>query len=416
MNYLLLGKTRRTCLLPSKSASEHSFKDFSRNQLSNYPTLPLTKSIETLQQGEKESRLSCAHRALKSSVKPPAITGLKKNRRSLPVAVCRSYETLDGPQGVDTWPRSHSLDDLQGESNTNLQDTRKKVGSFPQDSLDIAKKATGSALPPQSYRGSCMVDDLMPKQGKGAAGSQKGRAKELDCSVVETAGGKPALFPLKNCEAQSALVTHLATRTPLEIQSKGFHDLARADYAPVLKGGLEAEQKGTNEARMQPKNPSQPPPVPAKKCRERLSNGLYHPPMTASGSHSSLEAPCLPVKKSSSSAPIDCHGVPVHRISSEPELSTPPSPLPPWLSELPETASVQQHVVKLGPASARKVSCSRGMDLEMVIENKLQSEDIDLTEEPYSDKVSEGRCFSVIILLAFQGVVFHLLYLLYFCE
>ncbi|KAF1430798.1 SAM and SH3 domain-containing protein 1, partial [Spheniscus magellanicus] len=384
------GKTRRTCLLPSKSASEHSFKDFSRNQLSNYPTLPLTKSIETLQQGEKESRLSCTHRAFKSSVKPPAVTGLKKNRRSLPVAVCRSYETLDGPQGVDTWPRSHSLDDLQGESNTNLQDASKKVGSFPQDSLGIAKKATGSALPPQSYGGSCMVDDLMPKQGKGAASSQKGRAKELDCSVMETAGGKPALFPLKNCEAQPALVTHLATRTPLEIQNKGFHDLARADYAPVLKGGLEAEQKGTNEARMQPKNPSQPPPVPAKKCRERLSNGLYHPPMTASGNHSSLEAPCLPVKKTSSSTPIDCHGVPVHRTSSEQEPSTPPSSLPPWLSELPETASVQQHVIKLGPASARKVSCSRGMDLEMVIENKLQSEDIDLTEEPYSDK--HGRC------------------------
>ncbi|NXK50600.1 SASH1 protein, partial [Chauna torquata] len=383
------GKTRRTCLLPSKSASEHSFKDFSRNQLSNYPTLPLTKSIETLQQGEKESRLSCAHRALKSSVKPPAVMGLKKNRRSLPVAVCRSYETLDGPQGVDTWPRSHSLDDLQGESNTNLQDASKK-DSFPQDSLDIAKKASGSALPPQSHGGSCMVDDLMPKQGKGAASSQKGRGKELDWSVMDSAGGKPVPFPLKNCEAQAALVTHPATRTPLEIQSKGFHDLARADYAPVLKGGLEAEQKGTNEPRMPPKNPSQPPPVPAKKCRERLSNGLYHPPMTASGNHSSLEAPCLPVKKTSPSTPIDFHGVPVHRTSSEQEPSTPPSPLPPWLSELPETASVQQHVIKLGPASARKVSCSRGMDLEMVIENKLQSEGIDLTEEPYSDK--HGRC------------------------
>ncbi|NXO07721.1 SASH1 protein, partial [Oriolus oriolus] len=383
------GKTRRTCLPPSKSASEHSFRDFSRNQLSNYPTLPLTKSIETLQPGEKESRLSCAHRALKSSVKPLAITGLKKNRRSLPVAVCRSYETLDGPQGVDTWPRSHSLDDLQGEPNTNLQDANKKVG-FPQDSLDIAKKATGSALPPQSHGGSCKVDDFMAKQGRGAANSQKGRAKELNCSVMETAGGKPAPCPPKNCEAQPALVMHHATRTPLEIQSKGFHDLARADYAPVLKGGLEAEQKGTNEARMQSKNPSQPPPVPAKKCRERLSNGLYHPPMTTSGNHSSLEAPCLPVKKTSSSTPIDCHGVPVHRTSSEQEPSSPPSPLPPWLSELPETASVQQHVVKLGPASARKVSCSRGMDLEMVIENKLQSEDIDLTEEPYSDK--HGRC------------------------
>ncbi|NWQ93378.1 SASH1 protein, partial [Burhinus bistriatus] len=384
------GKTRRTCLLPSKSASEHSFKDFSRNQLSNYPTLPLTKSIETIQQGEKESRLSCAHRALKSSVKPPAATGLKKNRRSLPVAVCRSYETLDGPQGVDTWPRSHSLDDLQGESNTNLQDASKEVGSFPQDSLSVAKKATGSALPPQSHGGSCMADDLMAKQGRGAVSSQKGRAKELDYSVMETASGKPGSFPLKNWEAQPALVMHLATRTPLEIQSKGFQDLTRADYAPVLKGGLEAEQKGTNEARMQPKNPSQPPPVPAKKCRERLSNGLYHPPMSASGNHSSLEAPCLPVKKTSSSTPIDCHGVPVHRTSSEQEPDTPPSSLPPWLSELPETASVQQHVIKLGPASARKVSCSRGMDLEMVIENKLQSEDIDLTEEPYSDK--HGRC------------------------
>ncbi|NWH94601.1 SASH1 protein, partial [Aegithalos caudatus] len=384
------GKTRRTCLPPSKSASEHSFRDFSRNQLSNYPTLPLTQSIEALQPGEKESRLGCAHRALKSSVKPPAVTGLKKNRRSLPVAVCRSYETLDGPQGVDTWPRSHSLDDLQGEPNTNMQDVNKKVGSFPQDSLDTAKKATGSALPPRSHGGSCKVDDVMAKQGKGAANSQKGRAKELNCSVMETAGGKPALFPLKNCEAQPALVMHHATRTPLEIQSKGFHDLARADYAPVLKGGLEAEQKSTNEARMQPKNPSQPPPVPAKKCRERLSNGLYHPPTTTSGNHSSLEAPCLPVKKTSSSIPIDCHGVPVHKTSSEQEPSSPPSPLPPWLSELPETASVQQHVIKLGPASARKVSCSRGMDLEMVIENKLQSEDIDLTEEPYSDK--HGRC------------------------
>ncbi|XP_057876148.1 SAM and SH3 domain-containing protein 1-like isoform X4 [Melospiza georgiana] len=384
------GKTRRSCLPPSKSAIEHSFRDFSRNQLSNYPTLPLSKSIETLQPGEKESRLGCAHRALKSSVKPPAIMALKKNRRSLPVAVCRSYETLDGPQGVDTWPRSHSLDDLQGEPNTNLQDANKKVGSFPQDSLDTAKKATGSALPPQSHGGSCKVDDVMARQGKGAANSQKGRAKELNCSVMETAGGKPAPFPLKNCEAQPALVMHHATRTPVEIQSKGFHDLAQADYAPVLKGGLEAEQKSTNEARMQPKNPSQPPPVPAKKCRERLSNGLYHPPTTTSGNHSSLEAPCLPVKKTSSSTPIDCHGVPVHRTSSEQEPSSPPSPLPPWLSELPETASVQQHVVKLGPASARKVSCSRGMDLEMVIENKLQSEDIDLTEEPYSDK--HGRC------------------------
>ncbi|NWU97071.1 SASH1 protein, partial [Upupa epops] len=379
------GKTRRTCLLPSKSASEHSFKEFSRSQLSNYPTLPLTKSIETLQQGEKDGRLSCVHHALKGSVNPPAVTGLKKNRRSLPVAVCRSYETLDGPQGVDSWPRSHSLDDLQGESNPDLQDVCKEVDFFPQDSLDMAKIVTGS----QSHGGSSMAECLMAKQGA-AAGSQKGKAKELDCSAKEATGGKPAPLTLKNCDTQPALAAHLAARMPLDVQSRGFHDLARADYAPVLKGGLEAEQKGTNEARTQPKNPSQPPPVPAKKCRERLSNGLHHPSVTTSGNHSSLEAPCLPAKKTSLSSTVDCHGVPVHRTAAEQEAGAPPSPLPPWLSELPETASVQQHVVKLGPASARKVSCSRGMDLEMVIENKLQSEDIDLTEEPYSDK--HGRC------------------------
>ncbi|NXA39208.1 SASH1 protein, partial [Eudromia elegans] len=375
------GKTRRTCLLPSKSASEHSFKDFSRNQLSNYPTLPLTKSAETLQPAEKEARLGCPHGAPKSPAKAPGAAGAHKNRRSLPGAVCRSCEALEGPQAAGAWPRSHSLDDLQGEGNANLQEAGKERDSLPQDSLDVAKKTTGAALQPQP----CLL-----KQSKGADGPQKGRAKELDCSVTEPAGGKPPLCPLKNCEAQPASVTHPATRTSLEIPSKGCQDLARADYAPVLKGGLEGEQRGTSEARMQPKNASQPPPVPAKKSRERLSNGLYHPPVTAGGSHSNLEAPSLPMKKSSPSSPTDCHGVPVHRTPSEQDPGTPPSPLPPWLAELPETASVQQHVVKLGPASARKISCSRGVDLEMVIETKLQSEDIDLTEEPYSDK--HGRC------------------------
>ncbi|KAM8810349.1 SAM and SH3 domain-containing protein 1 [Eudromia elegans] len=375
------GKTRRTCLLPSKSASEHSFKDFSRNQLSNYPTLPLTKSAETLQPGEKEARLGCPHGAPKSPAKAPGAAGAHKNRRSLPGAVCRSCEALEGPQAAGAWPRSHSLDDLQGEGNANLQEAAKERDSLPQDSLDVAKKTTGAALQPQP----CLL-----KQSKGADGPQKGRAKELDCSVTEPAGGKPPPCPLKNCEAQPASVTHPATRTSLEIPSKGCQDLARADYAPVLKGGLEGEQRGTSEARMQPKNASQPPPVPAKKSRERLSNGLYHPPVTAGGSHSNLEAPSLPMKKSSPSSPTDCHGVPVHRTPSEQDPGTPPSPLPPWLAELPETASVQQHVVKLGPASARKISCSRGVDLEMVIETKLQSEDIDLTEEPYSDK--HGRC------------------------
>uniref|UniRef100_A0A8C8S4K8 SAM and SH3 domain containing 1 n=1 Tax=Pelusios castaneus TaxID=367368 RepID=A0A8C8S4K8_9SAUR len=375
------GKTRRTCLLPTKLASEHRF---TRNQLPNYPTLPLTTSIEALQQGEKEIQLSCTCHAPKSCLKAPSITGLKKNRRSLPAAVCRSCETLDGPQNVDKWPRSHSLDDLQGESSTDLLNTSNKVDSFSQDALDVSKKTTGSILKPKSLGGCSMAEDILPKQSKGT--TQKGKVMKLDCSVKETSGGTPTQYLPTSCGIQPIS----GTRTPLENPNKTSHDLERAANSPVLKEGLKAEQKGMSEARIQLKNPSQPPPVPAKKSRERLSNGLYHPPVTLSGTLSSPDAPCLPVKRGGPSSPIDCHVVHTCRSSSEQEPSTPPSTLPPWLAELPETTHIQQHVVKLGPVLARKISCTRGIDLEMLIENKLLSEEIDLTEEPYSDK--HGRC------------------------
>ncbi|XP_074920133.1 SAM and SH3 domain-containing protein 1 isoform X3 [Chelonoidis abingdonii] len=380
------GKTRRTCLLPTKSASEHCFNG---NQLPSYPTLPLTKSVEALQQGKKEIRLSCFHHAPKSCIKPSSITGLKKNRRSLPAAVCRSCETLDGTQNAAKWPRSHSLDDLQGESSTDLPNTSKKVDSFPQDALDVAKKTTGSVLKPKAPGGVMKAEENLPKQNKGTADSQKGKTRKLDYSVTDTSSGTPTQYLLKRWEALPTSVTHNVTRTPLENHHKSSHDLERADNSPVLKEALKAEQKGVSEARIQSKNLSQPPPVPAKKNRERLSNGLYHPPLTLSGALSSPDAPCLPVKRASPSSPIDCRVVPDCRPSSE-QPSTPPITLPPWLAELSETASIQQHVVKLGPALARKVSCTRGLDLEMLIENKLQSEEIDLTEEPYSDK--HGRC------------------------
>ncbi|NXN99798.1 SASH1 protein, partial [Rhinopomastus cyanomelas] len=371
------GKTRGTCLLPSKSASEHGFPDLGRSQLSSCPTLPLGKPTDTLQQWEEDGRLSCAHRALTGSANPPALAGLKKNRRSLPVAVCRSCEALDGPQGADSWPRSHSLDDLQGESSPGPQDDRKEASAVPRGLLDVAGTMTGSALPPRSGGGGAAAEGA-------AAGSQRGRAKDLDSSARAPTGGQPAPLAPRSREA------HLAPRTPLDVPGRGFHNLAQADCTLVLKAGSAAEQKGASEARAQPKHHSQPPPVPAKKCRERLSNGLCHPSVSAGGSRSGPEAPCLPVKKASLSSAGDCHGAAGHRTTAEQEPAAPASPLPPWLSELPETAGVQQHVVKLGPASVRKVSCSRTMDLEMVIESKLQSEDIDLTEEPYSDK--HGRC------------------------
>ncbi|EPY80628.1 hypothetical protein CB1_000812014 [Camelus ferus] len=194
------GKTRKTGLLSAKSSAESSLKSFNRSQLGNYPTLPLLKSADALKPGG-ESRLGgglTPHTA--KGCDPPCVADLNKNRRSLPVSICRSCETLEGPQTVEAWPRSHSLDDLQGEA-------------------DAEKDVPGESARP-----------------------------------------------------------------------------------------------------------------------------------------------------------------------------------PPWLSELPESASLQEHGVRLGPALTRKASCARGVDLEMLTENKLRAEGIDLTEEPYSDKAFDkpksehGRC------------------------
>lgn len=155
------------------------------------------------------------------------------------------------------------------------------------------------------------------------------------------------------------------------------------------KEGLDAEQRGP-EARTQAKPPVQPPPVPAKKSRERLANGL-HPVPPGLPSAPIPDAPGLPLKKGSPGGPSDCPpAAVVARPPPGPEPGSPPSTRPPpWLSELPESASLQEHGVRLGPALARKVSCARGLDLEMLTENKLRAEGIDLTEEPYSDKVAE---------------------------
>lgn len=133
---------------------------------------------------------------------------------------------------------------------------------------------------------------------------------------------------------------------------------------------MDAEHRGP-EARTQVKTPVQPPPVPAKRSRERLANGPVGP-----------DAPRLPIKKGS---PGECPAPQAPRAPVGPEPGSPPCARPPpWLSGPPERGS------RPGSALARKSSCARGVDLEMLTESKLRAEAIDLTEEPYSDK--HGRC------------------------
>uniref|UniRef100_A0A2K6SLB7 SAM and SH3 domain-containing protein 1 n=1 Tax=Saimiri boliviensis boliviensis TaxID=39432 RepID=A0A2K6SLB7_SAIBB len=382
------GKTRKVSLLSAKSSTEPNLKSFSRNQLGNFPTLPLMKSGDALKQGQEEGRLGSGLAPDTSkSCDPPGVTGLNKNRRSLPVSICRSCETLEGPQTVDTWPRSHSLDDLQAEPGAE-QDVPTEVTELPPQIVpEVPQKTSASATkaqPPE--RDSAADSALLLTQSKRFSEPQKLTTKKLEGSIAASARGpSPAQCLPRNYDAQPPGAKHGLARTPLEGHRKG-HEFEGTHHPLGTKEGVDAEQR--------PKIPSQPPPVPVKKSRERLANGLHPVPMGPGGTHPSPDAPCLPVKRGSPASPTspsDCPPVLAPRPLSGQVPSSPPSTRPPpWLSELPENTSLQEHGVKLGPALTRKISCARGVDLEMLTENKLHAEGIDLTEEPYSDK--HGRC------------------------
>ncbi|XP_052606959.1 SAM and SH3 domain-containing protein 1 isoform X3 [Peromyscus californicus insignis] len=378
------GKTQKLSILATKSSTDSNLKSFNRSQPGNYPTLPLTKSVEVRKPGE-ESRLGrglAPDTAKRCDV--PCATGVNKNRRSLPVSICRSCETLEGPQPVESWPRSHSLDDLQGDAGAGKDVPSEVQDVCPQNVPEVPQKTsacTSEALP--RGRGPTAEDGMLPTQSKRFSEPPKMMAKKLDGSAVASnLGISPPQCVPRNFEAQPPVKPGL-TRTSLEGHRKGH------DHHPLgTKEGTDGEQSAP-ETRTQPRHPSQPPPVPAKKSRERLANGLHLVP--------SLEAPTLPLKKTSPASPAspaspcDCPSLrePRPPLGAEPGSPSCARP-PPWLAELPESTSLQEHGVKLGPVLSRKVSCVRGVDLEMLTENKLQAEGIDLTEEPYSDK--HGRC------------------------
>uniref|UniRef100_A0A2K5Q1G8 SAM and SH3 domain-containing protein 1 n=1 Tax=Cebus imitator TaxID=2715852 RepID=A0A2K5Q1G8_CEBIM len=382
------GKTRKASLLSAKSSTEPNLKSFSRNQLGNYPTLPLMKSGDALKQGQEEGRLGGGLAPDTSkSCDPPGVTGLNKNRRSLPVSICRSCETLEGPQTVDTWPRSHSLDDLQAEPGAEQDVPTEVTEPPPQIVPEVPQKTsapTTKAQPPE--RDSAADNALLLTQSKRFSEPQKLTTKKLEGSITDSAHGPspPQCLP-RNYDAQPPGAKHGLARTPLEGHKKG-HEFEGTHHPLGTKEGVDAEQR--------PKILSQPPPVPVKKSRERLANGLHPVPMGPGGTHPSPDAPCLPVKRGSPASPTSPSNCPPalapRPLSGQAPGSPPSTRPPPWLSELPENTSLQEHGVKLGPALTRKVSCARGVDLEMLTENKLHAEGIDLTEEPYSDK--HGRC------------------------
>ncbi|XP_048062846.1 SAM and SH3 domain-containing protein 1a isoform X5 [Megalobrama amblycephala] len=324
----------------SRKASRHSRGssgfDCGGVKSTDYPTLPMTRSTEALQQQAKKERKfpkTFLPRPIKSfSLRSLGLKKGSKAGQTSCIPVSRSCEELDGPQeNPESWKRSHSLGDIHWEQ------------AFDQRKDQCGSEDGGR---PESNKKEVKTDPVQSKQDQSCVGRETG---SLQRPLV------PTQLPLSLVSQSPA--AQISNRQPVS---------APTSPAP----------------RTHPKKPPVPPPVPAKKSKERMPNGLRHPPLVLSGSVPNT--PTLPPK------PIYTPTTP-----SESSPSTPVSPgespvalSPPWLSDLPESACPQIHGAKV--ALSRKISHAKMLDIETLLEDRMRSEGIDLTEEPYSDK--HGRC------------------------
>ncbi|XP_039603484.1 SAM and SH3 domain-containing protein 1a isoform X2 [Polypterus senegalus] len=331
------GKSRKGHLMVKSAGRDR--------QSAEFLVLPRAKSSELLQQHAKKERKFSKRHFLKPSIKPFSV--LKKNRRSSQVPVSRSCENLDGPHSEqEVWKRSHSLGDLH---HTGDRDQKKMCNM----GFKVIRPSS-VCVNPVFEQNSCGHSLIKIKEGEAGAKSSTLTSdfpSELntDCTNLQD--------KRESCTNAQPSLAH----------SERMGDPVSLDQ------DLESSEPKTYS-----KKSSQPPPVPVKKCRDRLVNGVYHPPLSLSN----LDASMFPLKKSNPSSPIDfgqsC-------IPAEGDVD-PPLARPPWLSDLPDTACPQMHGIKLGATSGRKSLHVRGADLEMLLEHRLEAEGIDLTEEPYSDK------------------------------
>ncbi|KAK5601336.1 hypothetical protein CRENBAI_001082 [Crenichthys baileyi] len=334
-------------------------------QSPDYPTLPMTLSTEALQQNGKNQRSKFPKSFfIKPSLKGFNLLGLRKPHRRSPIPASRSCENLDGsPQLSGLWKRSHSLGDLHHLEQTNdlnvVVKTPKEVANLGSNSPIKVYREERSAV----HKG---ITTVCPK----------GRSIRPPI---------PSQLPLRS---QGPTAQSPKLPEPLSSPTPSPPDSIASGERIILT---------------HPKKPPIPPPVPAKKSRERLVNGVRHPSLSLPSSPSPTASPTHSLNRSQPSSPL------VHSTSPSPALSapalpaktlsppvspcatsssssigeesgSPPAVQPPWLSDLGGKMAV-----------TRKLSHTKmSPDLHTLLEQQLQAESIDLTEEPYSDK--HGRC------------------------
>ncbi|XP_038160138.1 SAM and SH3 domain-containing protein 1a isoform X4 [Cyprinodon tularosa] len=334
-------------------------------QSSDYPTLPMTLSTEALQQNGKNQRSKFPKSLfIKPSMKSLNLLGFRKYHRRSPIPASRSCEDLDGPEQPSLlWKRSHSLGDLHSPKQKDDQNV------VLIKAKEVAKSGNNSQV--KVYR-----EGSSPTKKGTPTVSPKGRADRPPI---------PSQLPLRS---QCPTVQSPKLPEPLSSPTPSPPDSSASGERIILT---------------HPKKPPIPPPVPAKKSRERLVNGARHPSLslpsspspTASPTHSlNRSQPSSPLIRSNSPSPIlSAPALPAKTFSPPPspcatssasslgeEPGSPPAVQPPWLSDLGGKMAV-----------TRKLSHTKmSPDLHTLLEQRLQAEGIDLTEEPYSDK--HGRC------------------------
>uniref|UniRef100_A0A1A8MVM0 SAM and SH3 domain containing 1a n=1 Tax=Nothobranchius pienaari TaxID=704102 RepID=A0A1A8MVM0_9TELE len=334
-------------------------------QSPDYPTLPLALSSETLQNNDKNQRAKFPKALFnKPSLKSFNFRGLRKAQRQSPIPASRSCEELDGPsQPTGPWKRSHSLGELNLEQNFEQKEN-------PRFMLKHKKEGPKSVnISPFKV---CREDRSPVKYGVPTV-SPKGRADRPPI---------PSQLPLRSpCPM-------IQSPNPAE---------------PLLSPTPSPDSSASGERVIltHTKKPPIPPPVPAKKSKERLANGMRHPTLSLSSTPSPTASPTHSLNRSHPSSPVIRSPSPILSAPALPAktLSTPSSPSatsfvssmgkdsdnapavqPPWLSDLGGKMAVMRKLshTKMSP------------DLHTLLEQRLQTESIDLTEEPYSDK--HGRC------------------------
>ncbi|CAL8317099.1 unnamed protein product [Merluccius merluccius] len=381
----------------NRKASSRSSRSSAGLRSPDYPTLPMTVSSQTLQQGSQGPQpCSKFPRGLfpKPSL-PRAFTlpgNLRKAQHKSPTVASRSCEDLDGPSQptAGPWKRSRSLGDLHWEE--------QKGSSGEVKSPSVGSQSGGGSTPVKTSK---------------------------DRSSPARLATPPPVSP-KRWTERPPLPSQLPLRHPCSPSTLPAFSPPELLSSAATPGSPEASSPGAPERiaalRAHSKKPPVPPPVPAKKSRERLANGLRHTPLSPPSSPSPTPSPTHSLTRSHPASPlihsrgsVGSSGVSSSSVSSSPgrhcapappartpgtppttpratspasfcsagggeEAGSPPVVRPPWMSDLGCKVAV-----------SRKASHSKmSTDLLTLLEQRLEAEGIDLTEEPYSDK--HGRC------------------------